>query len=422
MEPILRPIRPSTGRATAAPRRPTRRTWPSLLTLGATTFVVVTGEMLPTAVLPDLAEDLDVDVARAGLLVSIWAATVVIASFPLARLTARFDRRRVIAIALLTVSAATVVTAVADGFVVAATSRVVAAAATGLLWATVNAHAAGIVPEQRIGRATAVVLGGGMLGTVVSVPAAHALTGVWGWRATFVALAVLGGLAAAAVLGVLVPARSDGSAGASGAEPRRRLSPVLLLGALGGVLLAAHFMAFTFVTALLSGPDQTVSVSALLLVFGVASLLGIAAVGRAVDRFPRATVIAVAALLSTGLAGLVLVGSHQSVDLLVVAAWGAASGAVGPAVQTRMLRMAGARHRDTAATLVPIVFNLGIAVGAAFGSAAVDLTSVTALPGAATVVALVATVGLTFAGRGRGRRRPTSRDVPAPRPLVECAC
>ena len=76
--------------------RPTARLpWPSLLVLGAATFVMVTAEMVPTAVLPEMSAGLGVSEAQTGLLVSVWAAVVVVGSFPLVRLTQHLDRRAV---------------------------------------------------------------------------------------------------------------------------------------------------------------------------------------------------------------------------------------------------------------------------------------------------------------------------------------
>src|SRR4051794_26285822 len=75
--------------------------WPSLVVLGGATFVMVTGEMLPTAVLPQMSADLGVTQARTGLLVSLWATTVVLTTFPLVRLTRRWERRTVVAGALV---------------------------------------------------------------------------------------------------------------------------------------------------------------------------------------------------------------------------------------------------------------------------------------------------------------------------------
>ena len=124
--------------------------WAALLTMALTTFIVVSGEMMPAAVLPALAADLRVSLSSAGLLVSAWAAVVVVATFPLARLTARLARPVVIGWALTVFAIATLVTAFAPTYAIAMGSRLLAAGATGLLWATVNGHAAAIVAPQRI--------------------------------------------------------------------------------------------------------------------------------------------------------------------------------------------------------------------------------------------------------------------------------
>src|SRR5699024_4413051 len=118
-------------------------------------------------------------------------------------------------------------------------SRLVTAAATGLLWSTINAHTAAIVSTTQIGRATAVVLFGGTLGTVAAIPAGNAIAAWIGWRAPFLTLAVLSLLAAAAVATVLrrYPARPEtqpAANDAAGVSRRRGLGRVLLTAALGG--------------------------------------------------------------------------------------------------------------------------------------------------------------------------------------------
>ncbi|KGM14674.1 hypothetical protein N867_17805, partial [Actinotalea fermentans ATCC 43279 = JCM 9966 = DSM 3133] len=111
--------------------------WPSLLVLGAVTFVVVVGEMLPMAVLPQMSADLGVTEARTGLLVSLWAGVVVVGALPLARLARRWDRRAVVTIAMAVFAASSAGTAVAGSYEAALVARVVGAAACGLLWASV---------------------------------------------------------------------------------------------------------------------------------------------------------------------------------------------------------------------------------------------------------------------------------------------
>src|SRR5690554_4369913 len=185
--------------------------WRSLLTLGAVTFVVVVGEMLPTAVLPQMSADLGVPQARTGLLVSLWAATVVVTSLPLVRLTARWDRRTVAAGALVVFALSAVATALATTYPAALAGRLVGGAVCGLVWATVNSHTAAVVPERHLSRAVAVVLAGATLGTVLGVPAANLAARALDWRAGFWAVAAASLVVAALVR--LVVAGEPGDAG-----------------------------------------------------------------------------------------------------------------------------------------------------------------------------------------------------------------
>ncbi len=386
--------------------------WPALLTMALTVFVVVSGEMMPTAVLPELAADLEVSLAAAGLLVSAWAATVVVASFPLARATAGIGRPAVITGALVVFAIATLGTAAADTYTLAMGSRLVAAAATGLLWSTVNAHAAAIVPERRIARATAVVLTGGMLGTVGGIPAGSALSAVAGWRLPFALLGALA-LVVAAAVHLVLRRHAAGTAAVDGApsgEPGRSLRPVLATAGLGGLVLVAHFAAFTFVAELL-GPSS-VPTPALLLVFGLVGAAGVAAVGATSDRFPRVVPAVVALAMAGSLAVLPLIGRHGWSDVAVVTAWGIAAGAVGPAVQARLMRLASVAHRRTAGTLMPVAMNLGIALGAAFGSGVVDRWSPATLAPLAVLPAVLAAAGFLAVARGERVTLPSPGDAP----------
>ncbi|WP_187368382.1 MFS transporter [Ruania zhangjianzhongii] len=394
--------------AVAGKRSPDRLPWPALITMTVAIFVVVSGEMMPTAVLPQLAAGLDVSLARAGLLVSAWALTVVVASFPLVRVTARVPRPTVIAGALLVAAFATVVTATTSDYPVAMASRLVAAAATGLLWSTINAHTASIVPAVQIGRATAVVLFGGTLGTVAAIPAGNAIAQWVGWRAPFLALAALTLLAAAAILLVLrrypvrhedQPVEAEAEVGAR--QRLRGLGPILVTTAFGGSLLIGHFAAFTFVAELFQ--PSAVPTPLLLLLFGLVGVGGVVGVGATSDRYPAAVPIVLAGMLALSLAGLMLIGGSAITDVAVVLVWGLTVGGLGPAIQTRVMRQAGTRHRTTAGTLIPVAMNLGIAAGSALGSGVLERASLETLAPVALVPTLVALLGFAVLG-GAGRQ------------------
>src|SRR5918993_377676 len=224
-----------------------RLPWPSLLVLGAPTLLMVTTEMLPTAVLTPMSVGLGVPEPRTAQLVSLWAAVVVVASFPLVRLTRGFDRGAVIAVGMLALAGSSALTAAAPSYGTAVGGRLAGALAVGLLWATVNAHVADMVSDRLLGPAIAVVLG--VVALLVRVVVASA-----------------------------VPSRSD----PAGRRPTGRLRPMLLTTVLVGLLLVGHYGAHTFITRLAEAPAQLVpgQVGGLLLAFGLASALGVSIAGR----------------------------------------------------------------------------------------------------------------------------------------------
>jgi len=116
--------------------------------------------------------------------------------------------------------------------------------------------------------------------------------------------------------------------------------------------------------------------------------------------------VVVALVMAASLAAVTLIGRSAGFDIGLIVVWGMVAGAVGPAIQASLMRRAGAAHRRTAGTLMPVAMNLGIAVGAAAGSGVVDRWSVGALPLLAVAPAVLAAAGFAFMTRPRmGDRR-----------------
>ncbi|WP_435768538.1 MFS transporter [Nocardioides sp. SYSU DS0651] len=387
----------------AGPAVPEDLPWPALLVLGSATLVMVTGEMLPTAVLPQMSAGLDVAESAAGLLVSIWAAVVVVTSFPLVRFTRRIARPTVVAGSLLAFAASAAVTAVAPSYEVALAARVLGAASVGLLWATVNAHVADLVPDHLLGRATAVVLGGATLGMVLGTPVGRFVADLAGWRASFWVLAVASLAGAALVRSVVpdAPAR-DLVADSAAAAGRRSVRPMAVVTVLVGVVLVGHYGTYTFITRLAERPAGVVpgGMGGLLLLFGLASAVGVAIAGRVSGRTRGALALATLATAG-GVLALAVAERSPWAGVLVVVLWGAASGALPPLAQTSILRLAGPEHRALAGALIPVVFNGGIAVGAALASGLVARSGVDALTVPAAALVALAAVGLVAAGGAR---------------------
>lgn len=393
MTSITAPTRVATG---ALP-------WPALLVLGTATLVMVTGEMLPTAVLSPMSADLGVSESATGLLVSLWAAVVVVASFPLVHLARGLSRRAVVTGSLTVFGLAAAATALAPSYGAVLGARTIGAAAVGLLWATVNAHVADLVPDRLLGRATAVVLGGATLGMVLGTPVGRFAADLADWRAAFWGLAGVSVLIAVLVRAVVPPGTSGPSTGSvapvgSCAAPGS-VRPMAVVTLLVGVVLVGHYGAFTYITRLAEPAGDVLpgGIGSLLLLFGLSSAVGVVLAGQVLDRTSEALVLAAAAtalsLLALGLAG------GPAGVVAVVVAWGVASGALPPFAQTLILRLAGPERRTLAGALIPVVFNGGIAVGAALAAGLVGEGGVAALTVPAAALVAVAALGLAIVSR-----------------------
>lgn len=412
----------------------TRRTWIALLTLAGAAFATVTVELLPAGLLTAVAHDLDVAPSRVGLLVTAWALTVAALSLPLERLTRRLPRRRVLAVAATVSAVAALAAAAAPSYEVLVTSRVVAAAAHGLLWALLVPYAASVADERHLGRAVSVVLVGPTAAGVVGVPLGTALAGLVGWRAVMVGAAAVLAAAAVAIRALLpapsapVPAAARGE-DATGATPTggRTLARVVVTAGLGAVLLVGHFQVFTYVAPVVTDVAgiSAAALGGVLAVFGATGALGLAVAGPLVDRFPRGSLPGTAVAFALTVLAVATTAGSPGLALAAIGAWGAMIGLFPPVFQATVMRLAGS-HRDAAGAIVVTALNLGIAVGAASGAWILASFGASTLAPLAAAMIAVAAGGLTVSAvrgarsrgprRAGGARRPALRSAAGRRP------
>lgn len=382
--------------------------WLPILGLATATLWTVTAEMLPAGLLLDIGRDTGVAPGTVGFLVTAWGLAVAAASLPLTRWTRRVDRRALLSICLLVTGAATFVTALAPTFPVLLSARTVAAVAHGLFWAQVVVVGTSLVRREQATRAVAVIVAGPTVASVVAIPALTALGEYAGWR---VAFALAGGLIVASAM-VVHRALPNGGAVAPGARARRDGSAgrVTVVAVLGALLLVAHFVSFTYIGPILTGPaglpDDSVSLA--LFVFGAAGAVGLLAAPALAGRWPAASLVGSGAALAVALGGLRLAGTNEVGVLVAVGGWGLVLGALPPIFQTRLLGLASEAYRQTAGAVIVVAFNLGVAAGAAAGGQLHDHVGPGPLPAISVVVALAATLGLALVGRA-GSAEPSGQ-------------
>jgi predicted MFS family arabinose efflux permease len=363
--------------ATTAPAADTRRPV-ALYWLALGTFAIGTEGFMIAALLTMIAADLQVSVARAGLLVSVFALAYATSSPFLTALTGRVDRRRLLIASMAAFALLNLLAATAHSFLTLASVRVLLAFAAGIYTPNANALAGALVPPERRGRAIAIVNGGLTAAIALGVPLGAVVGERLGWRMTFIGVGALSSLAALGLARGLPPGVGASLVSASVKDRIRaarnpRVARALVLTT---VWATGSYAVYTYVASLLYSATtlRGSQIGLALFTWGAAAGVGLFMSGQATDRLgTRPVQRASLAGLTVALASLAIVANvvppAQAVAPMLagVAFWGMSAWAFFPAQQTRLIEIVGVPAAPVALSLNASFMYLGFSLGAALG-------------------------------------------------------
>ena len=341
----------------------------ALYALAAGAFGIGTTEFVIMGLLIQVAADLKVTIATAGLLISGYALGVFVGAPVLTVATSRLPRKAVLIGLMAIFTLGNVCCAIAPNYTVLLLARVITSLAHGTFFGVGSVVATGLVAADRRASAISIMFTGLTVATLLGVPAGAWLGLHFGWRSTFWAVAAIG-VAAMLVIAALVPAGHEhGHRIAVRDELRAIGNPSVLLGLLMTVLgFAGVFTVFTYIQPILTevtGFAQS-AVSPILLVFGVGLIAGNLLGGKLADRhLARALLLTLVALIAV--LGVMTFALHSKLlAVLFVGMLGIAAFATVPPLQLWVLHKAD-DAKSLASSLNIGAFNLGNALGAVVG-------------------------------------------------------
>ncbi len=148
-------------------------------------FLMGTTEFVVAGIMPEVAEDLGIPVANAGLMITVFAIGMIVGTPVMAILTLKLQRRLTLTLALLVFALGHIIVAMTSNFAVILGARFLTAVATGAFWAVAAVVAAKAAGPARAHRALGIVLGGGMLANALGVPLGSFAGQIVGWRGPF---------------------------------------------------------------------------------------------------------------------------------------------------------------------------------------------------------------------------------------------
>ncbi|MEU6986909.1 Cmx/CmrA family chloramphenicol efflux MFS transporter [Streptomyces sp. NPDC046324] len=387
--------------------------------LGLSVFALGTSEFMLSGLLRSIADDMNVSIPRAGLLISAFAIGMVVGAPLLAVATLRLPRKTTLVTLITLFGLGQVAGALAPNYAVLFASRVVSALACAGFWAVGAAVAIAMVPVGSRARAMAVMIGGLSIANVLGVPAGAFLGEHLGWRAAFWAVGVA---SAVALVGVVtriphipVPETKPRLKRELAIYRDRQVLLAIVITALaaGGVFCAFSYLAP--VVTDVAGIDAR-WVSAILGLFGIGALIGTTIGGRVADAHLFGVLLSGVTASTVFLVALALFASSPVAVIALSFLLGVSAFYTAPALNARMFNVAGAAPTLAGATTTA-AFNLGNTAGPWLGGTTIDAGlgfASTAWAGAAMTAVALATVALAL----RLTRRPSSSQVIASSPAA----
>ncbi|MEU7913341.1 MFS transporter [Microbispora bryophytorum] len=340
----------------------------ALVALAIGAFGIGTTEFVITGLLPQVASDLGVSIPTVGLLVTGYALGVVVGAPPMTVLGTVMSRKRVLMLLMALFVAGNLLSALAPGFGVMLTGRVIASLAHGAFFGIGSVVAAELVAPHRRAGAIALMFTGLTVANVVGVPLGTLVGQVAGWRTTF---AIVAGLGVVGLIGivVLVPEmpRPEGVRLRHEVAALRDVQVLLAMGmtvlGFGGVFAAITYIAPMMVQV--AGYPEG-AVTWLLVLFGLGMVAGNLIGGRFADRALMPMLYVSLGALAVVLAAFTLTAHSKILAPVTVALVGALGFATVPPLQKRVLDLA--HGAPTLASAVNIgAFNLGNALSSWLG-------------------------------------------------------
>jgi DHA1 family inner membrane transport protein len=342
-----------------------------LLALFFAAFAFGTTEFVVAGVLPQVAAGLGVSIPSAGYLVSGYAMGIAVGGPLLTIATSRMSRKTLLISLLVAFTIGQAACALAPDFFSMLVLRVAIAFAHGVYFGVAMVVAVGLVREDQRGMAVALILAGLTVSGIVGVPVGSAIGNVWGWRATFWAMFVLGIIATAAMSSLLphgtgalsVPAGLKNEIRVLGRQQVWTCLIIMLM------LMLCQFVPYTYIAPLLqevTGLDASL-VPWVLLLNGLGATAGVFLGGKLSGRMMMPALMLLPVMQAVMLAVIYAVSPYPVPMVAALTVWSGINFAIGTPIQTRILTWT-ADAPNLASSLIPSGFNVGIAIAASVGA------------------------------------------------------
>ncbi|MCV3768824.1 MFS transporter [Rhizobium sp. TRM95796] len=371
---------------------------PCFLALG--TFAIGTEGFMIAPLLPTITQDLRMSLSATAMLVVVFTLVMSLSSPITTVMTASLKRRSTLLVAMTLFTTGNLVAAYSSSFATLMAARILMAIASGLYVPGANSLAGVIVSPEKRGRALAIVSGGMTIAIALGLPLGALVGHAFGWRSTFLAVAVMG---LVAIVGILSGVRRGAGSEIAVASLSQRVGvirqrPVLRL--LGVTLFwsIGAYTAYPYVAPYLTEvvDFRSGGIGATVSMWGMAAAVGVTVGGRLNDSFGSNRVVLWSLVLLGGSFAVLSLSTALSPGLALapvlaaIAVWGFSVWSFFPAQMARLIAAGPVSQASVALALNTSTMYLGFSIGSAMGAGVIGTGTVWGIGAIAAVSEVIA--------------------------------
>lgn len=369
------------------------RAWLPVIGLTFSTFIFNTSEFIPIGLLSDIASDFDISEAHAGMLITVYAWVVALASLPLMLIFAKTENRKLMLSITAIFAASHILSGFAKDFYMLMISRIGVACSHAIFWSIVTPLAVRLAPEGKGSTALSIIVCGSSIAMIIGLPLGRTIGLYLGWRATFLIIAVLAAAILAILAAVLPKMPGDGSISLR-KLPALIKSPALLsIYLVTVVAITGHFTGYSYIEPFLGQVAGLGSnwITIVLTIFGVVGLAGSWIFSRCYDRYRRRFIQFAVAGICIFLLLLHAAALNPVSAVILCVFWGFAINFYNLSFQSEIIRNAP-KGTAVAMSIYSGIYNIGIGGGALIGGYVCSGISISCIGYVGGAIALVAAI------------------------------
>lgn len=358
----------------------------ALMTLVISAFCIGTTEFIAVGLIPDVSKTFHITVTLASILTSGYALGAAFGAPIITPLTNRMSRKSLLVWLMIVFVLGSFIATFAPSFEILMGARVLTAFVQGVFYSIASTIAADLVPEDKKASAIALVFTGLTIATITGVPAGTYIANVFGWRISFLLIAILGILALLCTV-FLIPKNLH-------QENSESILNQLVILKSGKLLLAflitilgygGTFVTYTYISPILEkvmgySPN---GVTIMLLVYGVALAIGNSLGGKLSNKKTLRALVFMFLIQSIMLILFGLLMPHKILGTIALLGLGLFAFMNVPALQLYVFQLTQRdfpQSANFASALNISAFNVGIAFGSFVGSKVIVFSSLKVTP------------------------------------------